>query len=113
VVNDERVQIELLGEGRDPSPISPIDNKAYETLERSIKEIFPDILTSPNLVVGGTDSRYFTKVSPNVYRFVPFEISPENSTCFHGIDERVTVAEFEDAIRFYRRFIINSSEIDI
>ena len=113
IVNDDRVLIETLNKGRDPSPISPIDNLAYETLERSIKEIFPDILTSPNLVVGGTDSRHFTNVSDNVYRFVPFEISPENSTCFHGIDERVTVSEFKDAIRFYRRIIINSSEVDM
>ncbi|MBT8220476.1 MAG: M20 family peptidase [Bacteroidia bacterium] len=113
VVDDPRVDIKVIGAGRNPSPVSPIDNKAYETLERSIKEIFPNILTSPNLVVGGTDSRHFSSISPNIYRFVPFRITPENQACFHGIDERVPVEEFEDAIRFYRRLIINSNELDL
>jgi len=54
------------------------------------------------------ESKYFTKVSPNIYRFAPFRIDPDNLACFHGIDERISVAEFEDAIRFYRRIMINA-----
>lgn len=111
VIDDERVNIEFLSEGTEPSPISPINTKAYTNLERSIKEIFPSVLTAPNLVVGGTDSRHFIKLSPNIYRFAPFTITPENAGCFHGIDERIPVEEFEDAIRFYRRLIQNGDEM--
>lgn len=109
VVDDERVKVEILNEGFNPSPVSPVDNSQYESIERSIKQIFPDIKTTPNLVLGATDSRHFTILTDNVYRFSPFKISSENLTCFHGIDERVPRSEFEDGIRFYRQLIKNGS----
>jgi len=94
--------------GTNPSPISPSDNLEFLAISRSIKEVFGDIMSIPSLVVGATDSRHFTKISPNVYRFVPYKITPKNLDCFHGIDERVPVSEFENAIRFYRQLILNS-----
>ncbi len=107
-INDERVQLYYASAGSNPSPVSPIDSDAYRTVYRSIKEIYPDVLIGPSLVVGGTDSRHFTGISDHIYRFAPFHITPHNYTCFHGIDERVGVAEFEDGIRFYRQMILNN-----
>ncbi|MFT4566626.1 MAG: carboxypeptidase PM20D1 [Saprospiraceae bacterium] len=109
-INDNRVNVFPLQAGTNPSPISPSDNHEYLMIERSIKEVFNNIITIPSLVIGATDSRHFTKISPNVYRFVPYKISPKNIECFHGIDERVPVSEFKDAIRFYRRVILNSDQ---
>lgn len=110
VINDERVKISVEGTPNPASPISPIDAKGYTIIDQSIKEVFPNLLTSPSLVIAATDARYYYKVSPNVYRFVPYYINPENLACFHGIDERVSVKEFENGIRFYRRLILNGSE---
>ena len=107
VIDDERVNVTMYKVGNNPSAISPIDNKEYAALETSIKEVFPDILTAPGLVIGATDSRHFKDVSDNIYKFAPFQVNQGNKTCFHGIDERVPVSEFEDAIRFYRRLIVN------
>lgn len=109
VINDDRVQIDMLNEGSNPSPISPIDNVPYESIERSIKQIFPNVKTSPYLVIGGTDSRHFNILTSNIYRFSPFKLTAKNLTCFHGIDERVPKGEFENGIRFYRQLILNSS----
>jgi carboxypeptidase PM20D1 len=109
VIDDERVQISFR-RGTNPAPVSPIDGLAYETIERSIKEIFGNIITAPNLVVAATDARHFTEVSSNIYRFTPFHLNAANIGCFHGVDERVGVDEFKDGIRFYRRLIFNSSK---
>jgi len=111
VIDDDRIRLEIHGVRGEPSPISPIDNSAYALINTTIKEIFPDMMTSSNLVLGGTDSRHFTGVSPNIYRFAPYRITPDNLSCFHGIDERIPVSEFEDAIRFYTRFIINCNQL--
>lgn len=107
-INDDRIQIEFTGIGNDPSPLSPTSGEGFDIVNRSIKEIFPSVLTATSLVIGATDSRYFYKVSPNVYRFIPYHVNPENLACFHGIDERVGVSEFKDGIRFYRQVILNS-----
>ena len=111
VIADDRVSINLKGDGFNPSPISPMENDAYQLISKSIKEIFPNVIISPNLVLGATDSRYYSKVCPNVYRFAPFKLTPKNINCFHGVDERIPKEEFENAIRFYRQVIINGSHI--
>ena len=110
-VSDKRIQVEIVGQGFNPSPVSPTNNTEYVLLERSIKEVFPSILSAPSLVIGATDARHFSEVSPNVYRFSPFHIHSKNLTCFHGIDERIGKSEFENGIRFYRRIIENGSSL--
>lgn len=110
-INDERVIVEIKGTGFDPSPISPTDNFAYKAINKSIKEIYPNVITTPNLVIGATDARHYVDLSNNLYRFTPIHLSPQNMNCFHGVDERISVAEFEDAIRFYRQMILNGSGI--
>lgn len=110
VINDERINIELLSKGTPASPVSPIDVTGYQVIERSIKETIPDVMVAPYLVVGATDSRHFTPISKNIYRFLPYHITPHNLKCFHGIDERVGVDEYLNGIRFYRRIIENSNQ---
>jgi len=109
-INDERIQVEVVGQAFNPSPVSATENAEYELVERSIKEVFPAILSSPSLVIGATDARHFSAISKNVYRFSPFHITAKNLTCFHGIDERVGKSEFENGIRFYRRLIENGGD---
>lgn len=111
VINDKRITIEIKGQGFNPSPISPSDNDAYNLITNSIKDIYPNVITCPNLVIGATDARYYAKVSQNVYRFTPFKLTPKNINCFHGVDERISVKEFENAIRFYRQVILNGSSL--
>lgn len=108
VIEDARVKINTEGQPNPASPVSPVTAPSYTILEQSIKEVFPNLLTSPSLVIAATDARYYYKISPNVYRFMPNYINPENLACFHGIDERVAVEEFENGIRFYRQLILNA-----
>jgi len=110
VVEDDRIKVTVEGKPNNASPISPIEGMAYETINKSIKQIFPNLLTAPSMVIAATDARYYYKISPNVYRFMPNYINPENLACFHGIDERVSVSEFENGIRFYRQLILNGGE---
>ncbi|MHC6202928.1 hypothetical protein ACYULU_07020 [Breznakiellaceae bacterium SP9] len=54
----------------------------YEHLEKTIAEIYPNALTSPYLVMGGTDSRKYYNVCDNVYRFTPVLVTnDEKTTC--------------------------------
>ncbi len=108
-IDDERVEVALKGSGSNPSPISPIDNEPYRMITQSIRELYPNVVTTPNLLVGATDSRFYTPISKNIYRFTPIHMSPKNINCFHGVDERISVEEFENAIRFYRQIILHAN----
>ena len=90
--------------------MSPTDSYGFKTIQKTIGETFGDIIVSPTLVVAGTDSKHFKNVSDNIYRFLPIHINPENIKSFHGINERISVNDFENSVRFYVHLIQNSME---
>jgi len=109
VMDDDRIKANFYGFNTDPSPVSPRDTEGYDWINRTIRETFPEALTAPNLVIAATDSRHFTGVSSNIYRFVPYHINNDNIQTFHGINERIPVKDYKNAIRFYRQLILNSN----
>ena len=110
VINDARVEMNFFGFNTNPSPVSPIDSWGYETINISINQVFEATLTAPNLVIAATDSRHFSPISKNIYRFVPYHINEQNINTFHGIDEHILIEDYENAIRFYRQLILNSNQ---
>ncbi len=88
--------------------MSDTDSEAFAYLSRTIAEVFPGVPVVPYVVVGGTDSQQFYRVTKNIYRFNPFHFGSGTLSLMHGTDERVAVADLEDAIRFYARLISNS-----
>jgi carboxypeptidase PM20D1 len=94
-----------VGEGRDPSPVSSSTSTGYRLIERTIREIFPGTVVAPGLVIAGTDSRYMSELSPNVYRFLPIRAQGSDMERFHGTDERVSIDNYVETIRFFHRLI--------
>ncbi|HYY41210.1 MAG TPA: M20/M25/M40 family metallo-hydrolase, partial [Pyrinomonadaceae bacterium] len=109
-VNDPRVQIEVLkGTAMsEPSPISGPDAVGYRLIERTIRELFPATVVAPSLVIGATDARHYTKLCPNIYRFSPVLIHADDLERIHGTNERLSVENFAQFIKFYRQLIRNS-----
>ncbi|WP_456697417.1 M20/M25/M40 family metallo-hydrolase [Aeromicrobium sp. P5_D10] len=102
-VNDDQVHIDVV-EQNEPSPISPMD-EAFELLESTITEIFPDAVPSPYVMMAATDSRFFTAICPRVYRFAPFRMTKAQRESIHSYDEHLGVDAFLDGVRWYRRLI--------
>ena len=91
----------------DPSPISGTDTEGYRTIERTVREVFPEAVVTPYLVIAATDSRHFGQLAEGIYRFGPFVLSPEDLKRPHGTNERISVEGFADVVRFYTRLIDN------
>jgi len=109
LVAGDEVEVRFKGPGRDPSPVSPTDTPAFALLHRTIEEVFPDAVVAPGLVLGGTDSRHFSEITPNVYRFAPFRYDGDDLKRPHGIDERMSIEGYLDGVRFYVRLLENAS----
>jgi carboxypeptidase PM20D1 len=107
VVDDPRVKIEQHGVAREPSPESPT-GEAFTLLSRAIREVFPDVVVAPYLVPGGTDSRYYTSITPNVYRFTPIVADQTDLKRIHGTDERMSVENYGQVVQFYARLMQNA-----
>ncbi len=109
LIADDRIKITLGSFNSEPSKVSNIDSFGYQKIHETIAEIYPDILVSPYLVIAATDSRHFEEVSENIYRFATITINPENIKSIHGLNERIPVQDFENAIRFYVQLIKNGT----
>lgn len=104
-IDDERIQLTIAAWARNPSPISPIDSESFKAIQHTISGFFPDAIVTPYLVVGGTDSRYYSELSSNIYRFAPFRFAREDRERIHGTNERIEIATLGRAVGFYTRLI--------
>jgi carboxypeptidase PM20D1 len=109
VVNDDRVRIRQIG-GTEPSPIADIGTPAYAFVERTIRQAMPDVIVAPYVLVAATDSRHFTGLTPNVFRFSPMRMSKADMRRVHGMDERVSVDNMGEIVAFYTALVRNADK---
>jgi carboxypeptidase PM20D1 len=102
--------------GYPPSAVTPASGPNYELIVRAIMETFtPDpkvtkqkLIVAPMLIVGGTDALWYEEISAGkAFRFNPMKVesSRKDIDRIHGVDERIKVESYLDAVRFYMRFI--------
>lgn len=108
-IGDPTVAVTVAGPAADPSPVSPTDSEAWRAVERSVRAAFPDARVAPYLVTGGTDARHFAALTPNVYRFAPTRMTLEDLQRVHGTNERLSVENYAEAVRFYAQLLRNAA----
>jgi carboxypeptidase PM20D1 len=91
-INDERVDVEIRGGvGGVASEVSSRDSDGYQTIAKVARQAFGDVIVVPGLTVGGTDSKHYSQVADDSYRFQYMVVEPGDITGFHGTDERVAI----------------------
>ena len=101
-INDERVIVKKQTISLfEASATTGADHPTFKKIEGLTKKVLPNVLVSPYLVVGATDSRYFRPFSEAVLNFSPMQ----DVKGFHGIDERLGKEDLNRMITFYRLFI--------
>ena len=106
-LDDARVELRV--EGNEASPVSRLDTEGWRQLQRSIRQVFPDVLVAPFLTVAATDARHFQPLSDSVYRFMPVRMNREDLARMHGRDERLSVEAHAAAIHFYAQYLRNTT----
>lgn len=105
VIADERVALKALPGAAMPSRVSAVDSDAYRLIERTVRELFPEVIVAPGLMLGGTDARHFDGFAGQVFRFSPVRAQPADLARFHGTDERISLDNLAELIRFYHRLV--------
>ena len=103
-VNDPEISIEVL-RASEASPVSPVDGEGFRIVQRALAEVVPEALVIPGLVLGGTDSRHYVQLTDGAYRFAPMRLGGSDVTRIHGSNERISIANLVEMVRFYRRVI--------
>lgn len=87
------------------SALSPGKSAPYDRICRGVNRIYPNALVTPYLMLGGSDSRQFTDLSPHVYRFMPVFMTKEELDTIHNRNERISLESLERAREFFKTFM--------
>jgi carboxypeptidase PM20D1 len=108
-IADDRVHVRALGKANNASPVSSVTSPGYVMLETTVRQVFPDALVAPGLVLGATDSRNFSDLTETTFRFSPLRLNAEDMARIHGANERISRDDYLKCIRFYGQFIRNAA----
>lgn len=99
-IKDDEIEVEIV-DNIPVHPFSNIDNEAWNILSESISSIWPDVIVSPYLMLAGSDSRSYTRISENVYRFSAMELSSDERKMIHGNNERIPTDKLITTVKFF------------
>ena len=111
-VDDPRVKLRPLGGiSSNPPPVSSTESEGWSILTSTVRQAFPDALVAPGMSVGATDARMYAGLSDSIYRFSPIRLHKERDDTgrIHGTNERVSVENYAEAVRFYAQLITNAT----
>ncbi len=97
-IDDRDVQIELMQQP-EPAAASPSDDPLFRAMRRAAAQVYPDVVVTESMTLGGTDSRFFRRRGVPAYGFFPVLVSKQLTASVHGVDERLPVADLGKAVR--------------
>ena len=100
VVGSDQVEVRALG-GIEASGVSEWESPGYEIISSSLSKVYGEVVSVPGIMIAASDTRHYSKVADNSFRFNPFSIVPEDMTGFHGTNESIAVDSFVAGIKTY------------
>lgn len=98
----DNVEIRLV-KGSNPPAIQSLTSVGYNVIADVLNEMYPGISMIPNLLLGGTDSRFFCGICPtdSVYRMTGLVYDSRWAGNTHRVNERVAVDVLAPNVAFY------------
>ena len=103
-IADQNVEVRIVS-AQNPSPVSRTDCPEYEKIEYTVREIWPDSIISPYLMLACSDARSWSQICDRVYRFSPLEFVGDERFTIHGVNERVALTSIDKSVEFFYRLI--------
>ena len=111
-VGDLGVEVVREAGWNEASALTPADTPSYALLAQTIRELDPEVLVAPGLLVGGTDARHYAGVSDAIFRFTPVRAQASDLARFHGNNERLGQDNYVQMIQFYERLLRNAAQLE-
>lgn len=85
--------------------VADMNGPGYKMIAEAIRAVAPDAVVTPGLVVAGTDSKHYSRVSDAAYRFAPMRLTPPDISRIHGTNERIGTTNYGELITFYTALV--------
>lgn len=108
IVDDPQIKLSAAPIRVEPSAVTDSTGASFKLLQQTIRQIAPEAIVAPALLVAATDSRHYTKLTKNIFRFLPITLNAVDTKRYHGVDERISIDDYQRCIRFYAQLIRNA-----
>ncbi|RJP35394.1 MAG: M20/M25/M40 family metallo-hydrolase [Actinobacteria bacterium] len=88
------------------APASPIEGDFFRSIEKVIHADYPDAVTSPFMLSGLSDSRFFRARGVPCYGIIPARLGIADLARIHGVDERIPVQDVKDGVKFLYDLVV-------
>lgn len=101
------------------TPTSTSNTTAYSVLSGTIRALYgEEMIVTPSLMTGNTDTRFYWALSDNIFRFAPGyggkgEEPMGGIGKIHTVDESVNVENHFATVKWYVLFLRNMDEADL
>ena len=98
-LNDDEIEIEHITKGSGNA--SDMNTESYHIIEKALQQRYPGAITTPYLMLGTTDSRFFREKGILSYGFCPTVVSQDLMGSIHGIDEKIAADSLVKGVEVY------------
>jgi carboxypeptidase PM20D1 len=101
VIGDDQVQVKTRPVGTNPRQVADVNHPSFRHIQQTLNGWDKNLIVTPYLVLGATDSKNFSDLTQQIFRFIPFT-DPEG---FHGVNERIKAENYKKGIGFYYQYL--------
>lgn len=109
------ITVELIDNGSlsEPSVISSTETRDFSMIKASVmNSVKAGTRFSCGVFPAATDSRRYSLVAENAYRFLPVHLGLSGIGALHSVDESISVDDYLCCVKFYGEYISRASEAD-
>lgn len=110
-IDDPLVEVSLSPSAQhtEPPDISSATSLGFNVIQKTAKSVWPKAVVAPSLLVATTDSRYYTQLTEQTFRFLPIQLSDEDLQMIHGVNEQIALDDYKRAVNFYYQLFLNAA----
>lgn len=101
-IHSEKVTVKTLY-AQNASPYAATQGRQWDIVAAAVAHTWPDAIVSPYLMMACSDSRHYSRICTDVYKFSAMALSAQQRGLIHNHDERIPVADIPKTVEFFLR----------
>lgn len=102
VIGNDKVEVRTV-HAQNASPYAASEGEHWDKLAKAVGDTWQGCIVSPYLMMACSDSRHFSEICRDVYKFSAMALSKEQRGLIHNNDERIPVSEIAKTVEFFTR----------
>jgi Gly-Xaa carboxypeptidase len=98
------------------APVTPADGDPFAIVAGTTRALYgKEVIVAPGIMTGNTDTRYYWNLTKHIFRFGPgYDPDEEPGLAgIHTINEKVSIKNHVNAVKWFTLFVRNMDEVDL